>query len=86
MGSPALVVEILSPRTARKDLREKLLKYAQAGVPEYWVIFPTDKVVNVYKHDEQGRYGAPTVYVAGEQVPVGVLPGLVIDLERVFAE
>ena len=86
VGSPTLVVEIISPRTARKDLREKLNVYAQAGVPEYWVVFPFEKLVNIFTPDAQGRYGAPAVYVDGEQAPVGVLPGLVIDLARVFAE
>jgi len=41
---------------------------------------------NVFTRDTQGQYGAPAVYVNGDQVAVGVLPGLIIDLERVFAE
>lgn len=86
VGAPTLVVEILSPGTSRKDLREKLTAYAQAGVPEYWVVYPFEKVVQVYTLDTQGHYGAPAIYVNGEQAPVGVLPGLVIDLESVFAE
>lgn len=86
VGSPTLVLEILSPATAKKDLREKLNVYQQAGVPEYWIVYPSDKMVHVYTRDERGRYGTPAVYVNGEQAPVGVLPGLAIDLGRVFAE
>jgi len=78
-------MEIFSPRTTRKDLRDKLHAYEQAGIPEYWVIYPSEQVINVFSRDAQGQYGAPAVYVSGGQAPVGVLPGLVIDLEQVFA-
>jgi len=36
-GAPDLVIEVLSPGTERRDLREKLALYAQSGVEEYWV-------------------------------------------------
>jgi len=39
-GAPDLVVEILSPATARRDLGEKLRLYAEAGVAEYWLVDP----------------------------------------------
>lgn len=86
VGSPTLVVEITSPSTAAKDLREKLQAYERAGVPEYWVISPSDKTVLVYTLEKRGRYGAPTVYTPDDQAPVGVLPELLIDLARVFAD
>lgn len=39
-GAPDLVVEILSPATARRDLGAKLRLYAAAGVAEYWIVDP----------------------------------------------
>jgi Uma2 family endonuclease len=39
-GAPDLVVEILSPSTARRDLGEKLRLYTEVGVLEYWIIDP----------------------------------------------
>jgi Uma2 family endonuclease len=39
-GAPDLVVEILSPGTARRDLGEKLRLYADSGVREYWIVDP----------------------------------------------
>jgi len=39
-GAPDLVVEVLSPSTARIDLLDKRRLYARAGVPEYLVVDP----------------------------------------------
>ena len=86
VGSPTLIVEILSPSTRNKDLREKLQAYQQAGVPEYWVIWPEERMIMVFILNDQHVYEAPAVYLDEEQAPVGVLPGLVIELEAVFAE
>jgi len=86
VGAPTLVVEITSPSTAAKDLREKRMVYQRAGVPEYWIISPADQTLLVFTLDDTGHYGAPTVFTADEQAPVGVLPGLQIDLASVFAE
>ncbi|MDR3671056.1 MAG: Uma2 family endonuclease [Holophaga sp.] len=43
-GAPDLVVEILSPRTASKDLTRKRWLYETFGVPEYLVIDPDERV------------------------------------------
>ena len=86
VGSPSLVVEIISPSTAKKDLRAKFRAYERAGVQEYWIIYPSEKMLEVFTLDEHGKYGDPAVYINGEQAPVGVLPGLAIDLASIFAD
>jgi Uma2 family endonuclease len=43
-GPPDLVVEILSPRTAGKDTVRKRWTYEAAGVPEYLIVDPEEKV------------------------------------------
>ena len=86
VGSPSLVVEILSPYTAKKDRLLKMRIYAQAAIPEYWLISPSEKTVDVYLPRESGQYGAAIVSQYDDQIPVGVLPCLVIDLKQVFVE
>jgi Uma2 family endonuclease len=85
VGAPTLVVEVTSPSTATKDLREKRAAYERAGVPEYWLVLPTDNMALVFSLNETGCYGAPAVYANDEQMPVGVLPGLSIELSLVFS-
>ncbi|MGL6174568.1 MAG: Uma2 family endonuclease, partial [Cellulosilyticaceae bacterium] len=54
VGTPPLIVEILSPSTARHDKLYKLNKYESAGVTEYWMIEPDLKLVSVFKLQGNG--------------------------------
>lgn len=55
-GVPTLVVEILSPSTARIDRTAKLSRYADAGIPQYWIVDPDVPAITV--HDlADGSYG-----------------------------
>ena len=47
-GAPDLVVEVLSPSTAKNDKTHKKEVYAKCGVQEYWIVNPVDKSVEVY--------------------------------------
>ena len=48
-GAPDLVVEILSPSTARKDKLLKKALYEKYGVKEYWVVDPLRKTIEIYR-------------------------------------
>ncbi|WP_339299069.1 type II toxin-antitoxin system prevent-host-death family antitoxin [Paenibacillus sp. FSL K6-2441] len=48
MGTPQLVVEVLSPSTRSKDMIKKLDLYSVCGVKEYWIVDPMKKIVMVY--------------------------------------
>ena len=48
-GSPDLVVEVLSPSTARMDKTHKKDVYARCGVREYWLVSPGDRTVEIYR-------------------------------------
>ena len=82
-GAPDLVVEVLSPATARYDKIIKLSLYQRAGVPEYWVADPVSRSVSVYTL-KNGAYQSPTVYGSDASIPVGVLDACQVDLSTVF--
>jgi len=50
-GAPDLVVEVLSPSTAKNDRAHKKEVYAKCGVREYWIVDPANKSVEVYRAD-----------------------------------
>jgi len=84
-GPPDLVVEILSPSTAKEDLGPKKHVYAATGVSEYWIIDPDANAVAVYfpsrSIDEPAKILRP-----GEWLTSDFFPGLEIDLQRILAE
>ena len=47
-GAPDFIVEILSPKTAFLDKKNKRRVYARCGVKELWIIDPDIKTIQVY--------------------------------------
>ena len=85
-GAPDLIIEILSPGTAHKDLKVKFDRYERAGVREYWIVDPVGATVQIFTLGPEGKYGRPEAFGTGDQVKVGLFPELEIDLAAVFAE
>jgi len=83
-GAPSLIVEILSPSTARMDKKLKFEKYEKAGVKEYWIVDPEFKMLqaNIYT---DGKY-ATTIYNENDIVPVSELKGFEINLAEIFTD
>lgn len=50
-AAPDLVVEILSPSTAKRDRTLKRDRYQHFGVPEYWIVDPDKREIIVYRKD-----------------------------------
>ena len=48
VGSPDLIIEILSPGNTRKEMKDKFEVYQENGVREYWLVEPNDRAVFVY--------------------------------------
>src|SRR5699024_3115386 len=57
-GAPDLVLEVLSPLTARNDRGKKKSAYERHGVSEYWLVDPDTKETERYFLKE-GKYGEP---------------------------
>ena len=82
-GAPDLVVEVLSPSTAAYDRATKLPAYAEAGVPEFWLIDSQAKTVEVLKL--QGKKYFVDAILAGDQVLTSNLfPGWQLPLRDLF--
>lgn len=82
--APDLVIEIISPFTAKKELNEKFNLYERSGIPEYWVVFPKFNVVVVYSLDDEGRYQKSGEFTSDQVLSTKLFPGLEIKLEDVF--
>ncbi|HSL24170.1 MAG TPA: Uma2 family endonuclease [Vicinamibacterales bacterium] len=72
---PDLVVEVLSPSTETTDRGRKLQTFARFGVPEYWIIDPTARSIEVL-HFETDAYVLRSRATAGGKAESATLPHL----------
>ncbi len=79
-GVPDLVVEILSPSNPDHDLKTKRRLYEQAGIPEYWIVYPDEQQV-LQLVLENGRY---TGTLETTSITMKVEPYVTVDLARVW--
>jgi Uma2 family endonuclease len=83
-GAPELVVEILSPSNTAIEMDRKFSLYMDAGVREYWIVAPEQKVVHVHRFLD-GKVSS-RFYKADDTAVSEMLPGLEIPLQPIFAE
>lgn len=83
-GVPALVVEVLAPKSVRHDRQLKFDVYEAAGIAEYWLADPLSRTVEVYTLSI-GEYALAGRYSGDEQVESPLLPGLTIRAKLLFS-
>ena len=82
-GAPDLVVEILSPATARRDRGYKHALYARHGVAEYWLVDPADETIAVHRL-RGGALAVAHTFGRGQTLRSPLLAGFELDLRDVF--
>jgi Uma2 family endonuclease len=84
VGTPDLLVEILSDSTEHRDRGVKRERYAGYGVPEYWIVDADEKRVEVYRliRGELRRVAVEDDALRYCPTPGG--PELVIDVRHLF--
>jgi len=86
IGAPDMIVEIVSLSNTKHDVKTKFNLYQQNGVREYWIVFPYDKMVQVFLLDENGKYQHQANYTEEDKVKVNIFEDLYIDLQDVFED
>lgn len=82
-GAPDLIVEILSPSTARRDRVAKAALYARFGVSHYWLVDPDARTVEIHAL-AAGSYRLVAAHAAAERFSAAPFLGLTIDLGTVW--
>ena len=88
--TPVLVVEVLYPSSSRYDRTMKSSRYAEAGIPQYWIVDPLAvntkrPSIEVHDLDDAGSYqlavrseGDEEISVA-TPIPVTVAASALVD-------
>jgi len=82
-GAPEIVIEILSPGrvNARRDLQIKRELYEIFQVPEYWVVKPQQKEIEVFRLGKGSE-----IYTENQILTTSSLPKFKLKIERLFAD
>ncbi len=82
-GAPLLlIVEVLSPGTARADRTTKRRRYQRAGIPEYWIVDMDARVIERWRpRDRRPEVLAETI----SWQPLSSATPLVIELPLLFS-
>ncbi|MEL7658730.1 MAG: type II toxin-antitoxin system Phd/YefM family antitoxin [Bacillota bacterium] len=83
MGTPTLVVEILSPSTRSVDMVKKLNTYMLSGVEEFWVVDPKQKTIMVYVFKDM-QIDSFHIYKNDEVAVSHAFGGITAPLTEVF--
>jgi len=84
IGAPDLIVEILSPSTAKKDINDKFILYQECGVKEYWIVNPNDENINVFFLDKKGKYQLVGMYAGDMDIKVNIFDDFKINAKDIF--
>ena len=83
MGAPDLVVEVISPSSATYDRLVKHSVYAQAGVPEYWLVNIEEQAIEIFAL-ENGAYRSLGVFQGEQSIPSRIVPAEIPPVSQFF--
>jgi Uma2 family endonuclease len=81
--APDIAVEVLSPSTAATDRGRKMQMFARYGIPEYWIVDPAARTLEIFALGE-GGYALATRATGWGEVHSSTLPDLRVELGQVF--
>jgi Uma2 family endonuclease len=82
-GSPDLVVEIISPGNPAHDKMVKFDLYEEAGIKEYWIVEPDNRLVLLYRLQD-GKYAGLKPYLENQTINSILFPDLKIKVNDIF--
>lgn len=87
VGAPALLVEILSPSTRRRDQQIKRRLFERSGVREYWMVDPDGNAIVIHRRDDNGAFPRVGELTAADNavLTTPLLPAFALPLTQLFA-
>lgn len=83
-GQDTLIVIEVADASADYDRKEKIPRYASAGIPEAWLIDVTNQVIEQYTLPGRSRYQNVRILEWDDALTSQAIPGLQIQVAQVF--
>ncbi len=83
VGTPTLVVEIISESSRKMDYIKKLDLYLDCGIKEYWIVNPFSKEITCFEFSNKEIQDNIT-FRLGEKAKSYIFADLVVDMKSLF--
>lgn len=83
MGTPDLVVEVVSPGSKTYDRLVKYGVYEKAGVPEYWLVNAAEQTIEVFTLDT-GEYRSTGIFRGTQLLVSRIVPNITVTASQLF--
>jgi Uma2 family endonuclease len=83
-GAPDWIIEILSKGNSKREMQVKYELYREAGVSEYWIVYPNDCAIHQFVLNENERYDLVKMFTDDDVATSYLFPELEIKLEEIF--
>jgi Uma2 family endonuclease len=84
IGAPDLIIEILSLGNTKREMKVKYELYEEAGVREYWLVYPYEESVTRFILDDNDKFQYAGIFSNDDIITPIIFPDLHIDLADVF--
>jgi Uma2 family endonuclease len=85
-ASDVLLIIEVADTSLVEDREVKGPLYAESGIPEYWIVNLVDRVVEVYRPSDNGRYASALRIVSGDVLDIMALPGVVMPAAELLRQ
>lgn len=83
LGSPDLVIEILSPGNSTREMKTKFDLYEENEIQEYWLVEPEKETIFIYVLKE-GNYIGLRPFTIEDTIISPTFPNLQVEVKEVF--
>jgi len=78
-----LIVEV-SDSTLKYDRNTKLLLYAEAEIPEVWIVNLPNDIIEIHQKPSNGIYQLTKIFKRGETVESEMMPNLNLEVDQIL--
>lgn len=86
VGSPDLIVEVVSKSSKKRDYHDKYDLYEENGVKEYWIVDPEGKTVDIFVLENEKYEVKGNFYTKDECIPCFIFPDFKLSWNDIFTE
>jgi Uma2 family endonuclease len=84
LGSPDLIIEILSLGNSKREMKTKFDLYQESGVREYWLVYPYEESVTKFILNDADKFEYAGQYANDDMISPTIFPNFTIDLKDIF--